>query len=59
LARITDVVKCWQTRKNGPMIVVIPKKIRDELNLEFGTRLLVTHDSDKKIIFEILENDKN
>ncbi|EGG41437.1 Hypothetical protein Nlim_1729 [Candidatus Nitrosarchaeum limnium SFB1] len=57
MARITTVVKCWEVKK-GTVVVVIPKKIRDQLKLKAGTKFHVIFNSKNQLIFQILENKK-
>ena len=48
---IIDLVKCWQVRKDGPMVVVIPKEIREKLRIVTGSKFLVSYDKKKRLIF--------
>lgn len=41
MSRITDKVHPWHPRKNGAMVVVIPKPLRDELGIRAGDELSV------------------
>lgn len=42
-------VHAWKTRKNGPMVIVIPKSIREELKINVGDELLVKIENSKII----------
>ncbi|MCE9652663.1 MAG: hypothetical protein K8Q89_06365 [Nitrosarchaeum sp.] len=57
MARITNIVKCWEVKK-GTVVVVIPKKIRDQLKLKTGTKFHVNCNSKNQLIFKILDNKK-
>lgn len=42
-------VKAYQTRKDGSMIVVIPKDFVNELDIQKGTKFRVWHDKNKLV----------
>lgn len=53
MARNTDLVKCYQLRKDGyTVVVVIPKIIRNELGIIAGDKFLVSYDEQKRMIFQ-------
>lgn len=47
-----EIVKCWQTRKDGVVVVVIPKNIRVKLGIESGDRFFMTYDKDNRLILK-------
>ena len=47
-----EVVKCWQNQKNGALMVVIPKAIREKLGFESGDRFLMTFDKQNRLILK-------
>jgi len=49
---IIEFVKCWQTRKEGVVVVVIPKNIRKELGIDSGDRFLITYDKKQRLILK-------
>lgn len=46
-----DVVHPYLTKKDGPMVVVIPKDLREELNLSKGDIFLVKKEGNDKIVY--------
>lgn len=46
-----DIVHPYLTKKDGPMVVVIPKDLREELNISKGDIFLVKKDGPNKIIY--------
>lgn len=46
-----DIVHPYLTKKDGPMVVVIPKDLREELNISKGDIFLVKKDGSDKIIY--------
>ena len=49
---IIEFVKCWQTRKGGAVVVVLPKTIRDELGIQPNDRFLITYDKKGRLILK-------
>ncbi len=41
MSHASKVVKSYQVRKEGPVVVVIPKGIREKMNIRNGTKLQV------------------
>jgi hypothetical protein len=54
LARITNVVQCYNIRKDGPVVVVVPSRLRKALNITAGTRLLGKIDNKNRLVFTIV-----
>ena len=44
MSHASKVVKTYQVRKEGPVVVVIPKGIRERMNIKNGTMLQVKVD---------------
>lgn len=47
-----EIVKCWQTRKGGAVVVVLPKTIRDELGIQPNDRFLMSYDKNKRLVLK-------
>lgn len=52
MPRYTDIIKCYHARGNGPLVVVIPIQIRQELKIHAGDRFLVSFDKQKRLVFQ-------
>jgi len=50
MSKSKDKVHPWHPRKNGPLVVVIPKSLREELGINSGDELFVKIE-DSKIIY--------
>jgi AbrB family looped-hinge helix DNA binding protein len=57
MSHSTDLVKSYQVRKNGSVVVVIPKKVREDMGLETGTSFLVKIDGNK-LVYRPVSNTK-
>lgn len=49
-----EFVKCW-TAKEDTIVVVIPKKIREDLAIRSGDRFFVTYNEEKHLIFKKMD----
>ena len=45
-------VKCWENRKDGVVVVVIPKNIRKNLGITAGDTFLITYDKQNRLILK-------
>lgn len=58
-----DIVHAYQTKKDGTMVLVIPKPLREELDINAGDEFFVKIDSSNKIVYRkintIKRNDSN
>lgn len=46
-----DIVHPYLTKKDGPMVIVIPKDLRAELNVNKGDIFLVKKEGTDKIVY--------
>ena len=51
-----EFVKCWKNNKNGALMVVIPKTIREELGFEAGDKFLITYDKQNRLILKKVDH---
>ena len=49
-----DIVHADQTKKDGTAVLVIPKPIREELDINAGDEFLVRKDGEDRIIYRRL-----
>lgn len=54
--KLLEIVKCWENRKNGTVVVVIPKNIREKLGIESGDRFFMTYDKDNRLILKKVDH---
>jgi bifunctional DNA-binding transcriptional regulator/antitoxin component of YhaV-PrlF toxin-antitoxin module len=47
-----EIVKCWQTRKGGAVVIVLPKKIRDELKINPQDLFIISPDKNGNLILK-------
>lgn len=51
MGRSKDIVRPYLTRKDGPMVVIIPKPLRKKMNIEKGDIFLVQRNGENSIIY--------
>ena len=49
MSHANKIVKPYQVRKEGPVVVVIPKKIREQMKIQNGTMLQVRIDGNSLV----------
>lgn len=50
------MVKCYNVRKEGPVIVVVPSRLRKALGIKAGTRLMGAIDKKNRLVFSIVDD---
>ncbi|MPZ05133.1 MAG: hypothetical protein GEU26_01725 [Nitrososphaeraceae archaeon] len=51
MSKSRDIVHAYQTRKDGTVVLVIPKPLRDELEIKSGDEFLVKKDGNNRIVY--------
>lgn len=51
MGRSKDIIRPYFTKKDGPMVVVIPKPLRKEMNLQKGDIFLVKKEGNDRLIY--------
>lgn len=58
MSKSRDIVHAYRTRADGTTVLIIPKRLREELDIQAGDEFLVRQDGDDRIVYRRLSGNR-